>query len=610
MDARHEFDSQSSTFDEIEAKYRDERAKRIRSDGATQYRSIDIGSELEADLFNPDVAEREPKFGEVEVLLVGGGFSSIITAVELREKGLDDFLIIEKGADFGGTWYWNRYPGLSCDVEAYIYLPLLEETGYVPTERYATGTEIRNYAQDVGNRWRLYDSALFQTRVTEMVWSEDDRRWNIRTNRGDEIAARHVVLANGGLLHRPKLPGIPGLESFEGKAFHTSRWDYAYTGGDPSGGLTGLHDKRVALIGTGATALQVVPHLGADAKELFVFQRTPTAVDIRNNQPTDREWFAGLEPGWQRRRMINFDGLLAGIPQGEDLVGDQWTQVWGLPELELPADGSEPDMAAFQARLRANDHEQMERIRARVDEIVTDPATAESLKPWFATHCKRPGFHDEYLQTFNRPNVTLVDTKGAGPDRITANAIHFEGREYEVDCIIYATGFESTVSPGRAGGFPIIGRGGESLDDRWAESFRTLHGIMSAGFPNMYVVRGIRHAAVSINVLFVNAIQARHVVNLIADLESAGHSTIEITEAAENYWADKIAEQSVYDVGAVANCTPGYYNGEGDLDAKGNAAPLWAQAFGGGHLAYEDLLAEWLRSKQFAVLDQSERARA
>lgn len=607
-DGRAQDGGSAIDFDAIEVRYREERAKRARADGAAQYRAIGIGSELEADPFNPVVTPREAVTSTAEVLLIGGGFSSLITAVELLKDGLNDVLIVEKGADLGGTWYWNRYPGLCCDVEAYIYLPYLEELGYVPTEKYASGAEIREYARRIGQHWNLYEKTLFQTRVTEMRWTDEQDRWLIRTNRGDAIRARHVVLATGGLLHRPKLPGIQGLESFEGKTFHTSRWDYEYTGGDITGGLTKLSDKRVALIGTGATALQVVPHLGADAKELYVFQRTPTAVDIRNNCPTDNEWFASLKPGWQRRRMVNFDGLLAGIPHDEDLVGDQWTQgIWSLPRLQIPADGSPPDMEAYQQAVRANEHLQMERIRARVDELVDDSATAEALKPWFSSHCKRPGFHDGYLQTFNRPNVTLVDTKGRGPDYVTANAIHFDGTAYEVDCIIYATGFESAVSPGRAGGFPIYGRGGVSLEERWEAEFRTLHGIMTAGFPNMYVVGGIRHAAVSINVLFVNAIQAHHVARLVRELKDGGHSTIEISDLAEEYWADKIAENSVYDPAATRMCTPGYYNAEGALEGKGTTAPLWAHAFGGEHLLYEQLLADWRRERiaEQAILDRS-----
>jgi cyclohexanone monooxygenase len=588
----------------IEEKYRQERDKRLRPDGATQYVAIEIGSELEADPFVDSAPERDPVTEEVDVVILGGGYSGLLSAVRLRQAGVDDFRIVEKGADFGGTWYWNRYPGVACDVESYIYLPLLEELGYIPTERYAAGAEILEHARTIAKHYSLYETALFQTRADDVRWEEESGRWVVRSHRGDELRGRYVIMGTGGLLHRPKLPGIAGLGTFEGKAFHTSRWDYGYTGGDSKGGLTGLRGKRVAVIGTGATALQVVPHVAECAEHLYVIQRTPTAVDIRGNAPTGPEWAASLEPGWQRRRMENFDSLLAGLPQDEDLVSDQWTQIWGIPQLEIPGDGSAPDMAAYMQRVQENDHRQMERIRARVDELVNDPQTAEALKPWFGTHCKRPGFHDSYLQTFNRPNVTLVDTKGRGADRISAHAVHFDGRAYEVDCIIYATGFEAAVSPGRAGAFAIKGRDAITLEERWAEGVRTLHGIYVHGFPNLFIVGGIRQAAVSINVLFMNDEQAKHVAAVIADLLRREVRSVEITEAAEKQWAATMAEKSLYNEEATRACTPGFYNNEGNFK---NGTPLFAAAYGGGPVEYIGVLAEWRRSglEEHTIIDRA-----
>jgi cyclohexanone monooxygenase len=166
--------------------------------------------------------------------------------------------IIEKGGNFGGTWYWNRYPGAACDIESYVYLPLLEETGFIPLEKYSKGQEILEYSKAIARHFALYRDALFQTEVTDLSWDDEAQRWIVSTERGDKIRARFVAMANGPL-HRPKLPGISGIETFKGHSFHTSRWDYDYTGGDPSGGLTRLADKRVGLIGTGATAVQCVP---------------------------------------------------------------------------------------------------------------------------------------------------------------------------------------------------------------------------------------------------------------------------------------------------------------------------------------------------------------
>ena len=200
--------------------------------------------------------------------------------------------IVEKGGDFGGTWYWNRYPGAQCDTASMVYMPLLEETGHRPTEKYAHAPEILEQCRRIGRQYRLYEKALFQTEVTELRWDDARSRWVVSTSRGDRFTASFVGLGIGPL-HVPKLPGIPGIETFKGHAFHTSRWDYDYTGGDPNGApLTGLADMRVAIIGTGATSVQAVPHLARAAKQLLVVQRTPSSVDVRGNAPIDPEWFA------------------------------------------------------------------------------------------------------------------------------------------------------------------------------------------------------------------------------------------------------------------------------------------------------------------------------
>lgn len=574
----------------IQQRYREERDKRLRSDGATQYVEIEADSDFDVDPFVERVDQREPTNDEVEVVVVGAGIAGLLAAVHLRGAGIDDFRIVEKGGDFAGTWYWNRYPGLACDVESYIYMPLLEELGYMPTQRYATGAEVLEHCRSIAKHFSLYENALLQTRVTEVRWDEQRSRWLIETNRGDRLRARYLILGTGGLLHRPKLPGVPGLRSFEGHSFHTSRWDFSYTGGDSTGNLTGLRDKRVAIIGTGATAIQIVPHLAKDAKHAYVVQRTPSAIDIRAGSSTSPEWWHSLEPGWQKRRRANFEALLAGMPQEEDLVGDQWTQLWGVPPFEMPSDGSAPDMAAYLELVEKNDLEQMERIRARVDELVEDPQTAESLKPYFTTHCKRPCFNDSYLQSFNQPNVTLVDTRGKGVDRIARNAIHVGDNSYEVDCIIYATGFEAVASPARAGGFPVRGRGGVLLDERWRDGVKSLHGMYANGFPNMFIAGAVRQSALSINFPFIVEEQAHHIIEVIKDLRAKGMPTIEVTEGAERQWSAVMLEKSAYNEEMTRNCTPGFYNNEGNLaDEK----PLFADVYGGGPVEFVEVLNRW-----------------
>src|SRR5581483_7567552 len=392
----------------LREKYRAERDRRLRADGNDQY--IEVSGDFARFVEDPYVEPgftREPLTDDVDVVVVGGGFGGLLAGARLREAGVEDLRLIEKGGDVGGTWYWNRYPGAACDVESYIYLPLLEEIGYMPVEKYSRAPEILAHSQAIARKFDLYRNACLQTEVTEMRWDEDARRWVVFTNRGDRMRARFVVMSNGPL-HRAKLPGIPGIETFRGHAFHTSRWDYAYTGGDSNGGLTGLRDKVVGIIGTGATAVQCVPHLGAAARHLYVFQRTPSSIDVRANRPTDPEWAKSLEPGWQQRRMDNFNILVSGGFQDEDLVGDGWTDIIRKLLIRVREDDA-PDVSpdGLAKTMEMADFEKMEEIRARVEAIVKDPDTAEALKPYYRQFCKRPCFHDEYLDTFNRPNVTL-----------------------------------------------------------------------------------------------------------------------------------------------------------------------------------------------------------
>ncbi|MFP5320289.1 MAG: flavin-containing monooxygenase, partial [Acidimicrobiia bacterium] len=398
--------------DELRRRYEHERDKRLRADGNEQY--VEMVGPFARYLEDPYVApvEREPLFDDVTVAVIGGGFAGLVTGARLKEAGIDDVRIIEKGGDFGGTWYWNRYPGAQCDVESYVYLPLLEETGYVPKEKYTRAPEILEHCHRIARHYDLYGNACLSTEVKAIDWDADRTRWVIRTNRGDAMTARFLVMGNGPL-HRPKLPGIPGVESFRGHSFHTSRWDYDYTGGGPDGGLDRLSDKRVGIIGTGATAVQCVPHLAETAQELYVFQRTPSSVDVRGNRPTDPEWAASLEPGWQRRRIENFTILTSGGIAEEDLVMDGWTDIIGKL-LTRVRESDAPDLSAtgLASTMELADFDKMNEIRARVDALVHDRNTAEALKPWYRQFCKRPCFHDEYLQAFNRPNVHLVDTDG------------------------------------------------------------------------------------------------------------------------------------------------------------------------------------------------------
>ncbi|MFF4362869.1 flavin-containing monooxygenase [Streptomyces sp. NPDC001351] len=578
-------------------RYRVERDKRLRPDANDQY--IEVTGEYESYVADPYVEPgftRDPVVRDVQVLIMGAGFSGLLAAARLRDAGIDDFAIIEKAGDVGGTWYWNRYPGAQCDIESYIYLPLLEETGYLPIEKYSRAPEIRQHAIRIAQFYDLYPRLLFQTELRELRWDPTDSRWHASTDRDDRISARYVILSNGPV-NRPKLPGIPGITTFTGHTFHTSRWDYAYTGGDEGGGLEGLADKRVAVIGTGATAIQCVPHLGRYAEHLYVVQRTPSAVDVRGNRPTDPEWAATLKPGWQRERMRNFNALVnpaslfLGSAPSEDLVADGWTSLLGstmsasLEAAQSGATGDDVGVAYERADLA-----HMNRIRRRVDEIVDDPDTAEKLKAWYRTFCKRPTFNDDYLPTFNRPNVTLLDTEGRGVERVTEQGIVVNGVEYEVDCIIFATGFEIGTNYTRRFGFEIIGRDGATLSAHWAQGPRTLHGYYSDGFPNCFFT-GLNQNAFTPNFCHILDEQVEHITSVLLEAERRGSHSVEPTADAVEGWVQEIAAtQMPFTTELQTTCTPGYYNGEG---ATGKGKGLLEGLYGFGSDAYFEVVRTW-----------------
>ncbi|MEV0392358.1 flavin-containing monooxygenase [Polymorphospora rubra] len=561
----------------LKRRYALERDKRLRPDGPLQYRRWD---DSRPDPFTP-VTERPAKHDHVTVAFVGGGFAGLTTCAQLKQAGVDSVRIVEKGGDFGGAWYWNRYPGVQCDTASFVYMPLLEETGHMPSEKYAHGPEILEHCRRIGKHYDLYADALFHTQVTDLEWDGDRSRWIVRTDRGDEFTAQFVALGTGPL-HVPKIPRIPGLETFAGHSFHTSRWDYEYTGGDPLGApMDRLRGKRVAVIGTGATAVQCVPPLSRAAAELLVFQRTPSSVDVRGNQPTDPAWFAEIAtPGWQQRWLENFTANQTGSAR-EDLVQDAWTdlarrardRIRKLPRTQLTRDG-------INAAYEDADFEKMAEIRDRVDAIVQDQATAQRLKAWYRQLCKRPCFSDEYLQSFNNPNTHLVDTDGRGVERITATGIVAGGVEHPVDCIVYATGFEVSTPFTERGGFDMTGRSGR-LSDYWGEGMRTLHGIHVHGFPNAFFVQPSHGARLIANIPHNLTESGTTITGIVRHAIAHGHDEVEVTREAEDAWMELLLG-STSNVGA-ADCTPGSYNNEGQDSGPRRAFfvgyPQGAQAF-------------------------------
>jgi cation diffusion facilitator CzcD-associated flavoprotein CzcO len=575
--------------DVLRRKYEEERQKRLRADANEQY--VEISGDFAHFADDPYVEPgftREPLADEVDVAIIGGGFGGLVAGARLRQAGVRDIRVIEKAGDFGGTWYWNRYPGAACDIESYIYLPLLEELDYVPKEKYSRGPEIFEHARAIGEKFDLYRDACFQTEVHAIRWDQDSRRWVISTDRGDAIRARFVCMAQG-FLQKPKLPGIPGVESYRGHVFHTSRWDYAYTGGDSAGGLTGLQGKRVGIVGTGATAVQCIPHLAEAAGHLYVFQRTPSSIDVRANRPTDPEWASSLEPGWHQERMDNFQLLTTGGYQEEDLVSDGWTDIVRnllfVMQSEEDADLSPEGLAR---KIEMADFIKMEQIRARVDSVVRDPDTAEALKPYYRQFCKRPCFHDEYLQAFNRDNVTLVDTRGAGVERVTEKGVVVPGQEFELDCLIYATGFEVGTGYSRRAGYELVGREGMTLSRKWEQGATTLHGMHIHGFPNAFMM-SIAQSGLTVNFPYMIDIQARHIAHIIARALEDGIESLEVSAEAEAEWVDTVIRLAQGRNEFSERCTPGYYNNEGRPDPASRQSGF----FLGGPTEFVDLLEAW-----------------
>ena len=586
----------------LRERYLLERDKRLRADGNDQYlEPTGRFAGIIDDPYTP-VVDRETVHDDVTVALIGAGFSGLVTGAALKKAGIENVRLLDAAGDVGGVWYWNRYPGAMCDTAAMIYLPLLEETKTVPSAKYVPAHEIFAHAQRIATTFGLYENALLSTSATEVSWDADVQRWRITTDRGDNFTAKYVATGTGPL-HRPKLPGIGGIDTFTGHAFHTSRWDYDYCGGGPADApMDKLSDKRVAIIGTGATAVQCIPKLGRDAGELFVFQRTPSSIDIRNNHPIDPGWFASLEPGWQREWLRNFTLLQTGGYADIDLVMDGWTDIAQRVRDRVAARvsaGAELSPETTLAAYEESDDEKMEEIRARVDAIVTDPATAEALKPWYRQLCKRPCFHDEYLQTFNRPTVKLVDTDGQGVDRIDASGVWANGQHYEVDCIVFASGFEVGTDLSRRSGFQIIGTSGLSLEEYWEPGMRTLHGTHVDGFPNLFMLATAQAANLISNVPHNYVEASAAIAAVVAHAEEIGAATVEAGRSDVDAWLRQIQGRQGSVIGSP-DCTPGYYNNEGK-PLEGDQQ-LNGGAYIEGPVAYFEFLERWWKSGEFAGL--------
>jgi len=588
--------------DAIQRKYAEERDRRVGSNrkAVSELWRDEALADYLTDPFTP-YTDRAPVREDIDVAVIGAGIAGVVTGAKLRDQGEYRIRLIDTAGGVGGTWYWNRSPGVMCDVESYIYMPMLEELDYVPTRKYAFGEEIREHIDAIARKYDLVDDALFHTRVLESRWDETAARWVLTTDRGDEIRARYLIMAVG-ILNLAKLPAIPGLERFRGKAFHSSRWDYDYTGGAPGDDhLTKMADRVVGVLGTGATAIQCIPPLAESSKHLYVFQRTPSAIGVRNNFETPEEFTAGLAPGWQKDRMENFTAFMSGKETERDLVDDAWTEHMAKVANPRIEPGMTPQEIGDAAE--AFDFSVMEEHRRRVETIVTDPATAEMLKPYYRYLCKRPCFHDEYLATFNRPNVTLVDCP-QGVTEVTERGVIVDGTEYELDCIVFATGFEAEVTPlPRRVGHDIVGRDGLTVAEKWADGASTLHGVLTRGFPNLFLSPGPgQQAVVSVNHTHVMVAGGEHIAATIAKLDREGVRSFDVTAEAETDWNAKI-EAGFSDRSAfMLACTPSRLNFEGDPSGQNPRNG----SYGGGYgdfFGWETLLDQWRAAADFPGLE-------
>ncbi|KAL8413401.1 hypothetical protein RB594_004870 [Gaeumannomyces avenae] len=562
-----------------------------------------------------DALARQPaalKDGDdTQVVILGAGHAGLIFAAELIRAGFspDRLVVVDEAGGVGGTWYWNRYPGLTCDVEGYTYLPLLEETEFVPKHRYARGEEIRENAERIVKKFGV--RTMLCTTLLSADWDEGLRRWVLRFRRdlgpshadlnGEFVVHAQYFLPQPGPLHVPSAPALPGLDEFRSnrKMFHTARWDYKYTGGTQENPeLAKLKDKVVGIIGTGATSVQVVPELAKYAKHLYVFQRTPSYVGPRDQIETTPELWAEVTApgaGWQKARMTNLNRFLSDDPtatEADNMLKDGWSRARGFGGLigstrAYAADLSTPEAVAanVQDMVRRGLPED-ERLRAHVREVVEDAATADKLTAWYAGWCKRPTFHQWYLQCFNRPNVTLVDTDGQGVEAYTAGGVVACGKEYKLDALVLATGFEQVAGRGlESVGAPIRGRGGRSLLQTLTDE-GVYAGTATVGFPNMFVASALGGAA-SANTSSVYTMSARLAAHVLRTAEKTvaerepgadlGRLVVEVDGEALQNWNELLRPKQGWFAGFGA-CPPTYFTLYNDpkqepANQRGSASP-------------------------------------
>ncbi len=470
-----------------------------------------------------------------DAVIVGAGFAGMYMLHRLRGMGLS-VRLFEAGGGVGGTWYWNRYPGARCDVESmqysYQFSDELQQE-WVWSERYAPQPEILRYANHVAARFDLRRDIQFDTRVYSAIFDEANDRWVLEVGDGERVTATYCVMATG-CLSSANTPRFAGVDSFQGETYHTGHWPHE--GADFSG-------KRVGIIGTGSSAIQSIPIIARQTAHLYVFQRTPNYTIPAHNVP--------LDPAYQAAVKADYAGIRARAKQTLPGLDFKFNTESALASSEEErqrefearwAYGGIPFMGAFGDLLydqAANDLA-AEFVRGKIREIVHDPEVAEMLSPRNVIGCKRLCVDTGYWATYNRPNVTLIDVSDKPIEAITPAGIRARGREYAVDAIVFATGFDAMT--GALVRIDIRGTGGQTLKEKWREGPKTYLGLGIAGFPNLFTITGPGSPSVLTNMLPSIEQHVEWVADCIGYLRESGLSRIEARAEAEESWVAHVRE--------------------------------------------------------------------
>ena len=473
-----------------------------------------------------------------DAIIVGAGFAGMYMLHKLRGQGLS-VKVFETGSGVGGTWFWNRYPGARCDIDSleysYQFSEELQQDWHWP-ERYSAQPDILEYANHVAERFDLRKDIQFNTRVENSIYNENSKNWSVTTDDGKTQAAQFCIMATG-CLSSTNTPDFKGLDSFKGKTYHTGKWPHEKVD------FTG---KRVGIIGTGSSAIQAIPEIAKQAGHLYVFQRTPNYTVPSNNSPMDKEVEKTVKADYAGFRERNSkmpagagadsgrqtDKSVSALDVSHEQRTKEYESRWETSGLSIG--GSYGDLMLNQ---ESNDTI-AEFARGKIRDIVKDPETAEALCPQQTFACKRLCVDTGYYQTFNQPNVTLVDISKGAIDEITASGLQANGEDFELDCIVFATGFDAMT--GALLNADIRGEGGLTLAEKWSAGPRTYLGLGTAGFPNLFTITGPGSPSVLTNMLPSIEQHVNWIADCIQYLKKSNLQTIDATDDAENAWVEHV----------------------------------------------------------------------